>query len=564
MGNSLESSIVRICSANGVVVGAGFLVGERQVLTCAHVVAGALGLADDAPEKPRAPVYLDFPRTAPRKLVTARLVLWRPPRADGGDDIAGLELIGDPPHGAQAAPLAQVEDLWEHSFRAFGFPRGQDSGVWATGRLLGRQVTNWVQIEDVKETGFSVEPGFSGTPVWDSQVEAVVGMVVAAERRMNLKTAFAIPVDVLASSWPLLESLIHSFPSVETGAKAQDNDSSLDPNERPGSSRYTTNTGAGGKHAIGDHATFNETYNNYYQVDKSQLEQYFEELSEKGSQGMPGAFNVKGFPIRGQRHQEMHPGVRQRAVILTALPVEYQAVRMYLSSIHEETYRGTIYERGTFEAGGRSWDVAVAEIGMGNSAASSEAERAMNYFEPGVVLFVGVAGGIKDVVPGDVVAATKVYGYESGKVEKSLFRPRPEVGQSSYSLIQRARVEARKADWLQRVLGSTQAMNSSPRAIVGPIAAGEKVIASTRSDAFAFLRATYEDAIAVEMEGHGFLQATYRDQAVQALIVRGISDMIDDKRKRDTQNFQEVAAHHASAFAFEILAKLSAQQSVLA
>src|SRR2546429_2305932 len=36
-------------------------------------------------------------------------------------------------------------------------------------------------------------------------------MVVAAEKPMNLKTAFAIPVDVLARSWPLLESLIHPF-----------------------------------------------------------------------------------------------------------------------------------------------------------------------------------------------------------------------------------------------------------------------------------------------------------------------------------------------------------------
>jgi type II secretory pathway predicted ATPase ExeA len=36
-------------------------------------------------------------------------------------------------------------------------------------------------------------------------------MVVAAEKRLNLKTAFAIPVDVLVRSWPLLESLIHPF-----------------------------------------------------------------------------------------------------------------------------------------------------------------------------------------------------------------------------------------------------------------------------------------------------------------------------------------------------------------
>ncbi len=212
MQESLDASLVRIRTADGRIVGAGFLVGERQVLTCAHVVAAALGLADDTPEKPQAVVSLDLPRVAPRQLLTARVVLWRPPRAEKeGDDIAGLELDDDPPQGAQAAPLAQVDDLWEHAFRAFGFPRFQDSGVWTTGRLLGRQVSNWVQIEDVKAPGFAVEPGFSGTPVWDSQVEAVVGMVVAAERRMNLKTAFAIPVDVLAASWPLLESLIHPF-----------------------------------------------------------------------------------------------------------------------------------------------------------------------------------------------------------------------------------------------------------------------------------------------------------------------------------------------------------------
>src|SRR5437667_1185664 len=36
-------------------------------------------------------------------------------------------------------------------------------------------------------------------------------MIVAAEKRMNFKTAFAIPVDILVGSWPLLESLIHPF-----------------------------------------------------------------------------------------------------------------------------------------------------------------------------------------------------------------------------------------------------------------------------------------------------------------------------------------------------------------
>jgi hypothetical protein len=108
MQEPIEASLVRIHTADGHVVGAGFLVGERHILTCAHVVAGALVLADDKPDKPQALVSLDFPRVAPEQLLTARVVLWRPPRADGGDDIAGLELLDDPPHVAQAAPLAQV------------------------------------------------------------------------------------------------------------------------------------------------------------------------------------------------------------------------------------------------------------------------------------------------------------------------------------------------------------------------------------------------------------------------------------------------------------------------
>ena len=254
-----------------------------------------------------------------------------------------------------------------------------------------------------------------------------------------------------------------------------------------------------------------------------------------------------------------------RAVILTALSIEYLAVRAHLTELHEEMHpQGTIYERGRFSTDNQVWEVGIAEVGAGNAGAAVEAERAISYFKPDVLLFVGIAGGIKDVSIGDVVAATKVYGYESGKVESQFFT-RPKLGQSAYALVQRARSEARKGEWLWRLSSSP---SSELRVFVAPIAAGEKVVASKESDLFQFLRSSYNDAVAVEMEGFGFLSAVFAYPNIKAIVIRGISDLIEDKNldapesgQEPEQVRQEKASRHASAFAFELLAKLQTQPS---
>ena len=204
MADQLSASIVRILSLKGTVAGAGFLVADRRVLTCAHVVAQALGLAPDLLDIPQVQVQLDLPLIAKGRILNARVVCWQPPRADGGADVAGLELEGNLPTGAQSARLVKADDLWGHPFRVLGFPAGHDDGVWATGVLRGRQATGWVQIEDVKESGYRIQPGFSGAPVWNEELDGVAGMTVAAESRSEIKAAFIIPVDVLVKAWPEL------------------------------------------------------------------------------------------------------------------------------------------------------------------------------------------------------------------------------------------------------------------------------------------------------------------------------------------------------------------------
>lgn len=243
---------------------------------------------------------------------------------------------------------------------------------------------------------------------------------------------------------------------------------------------------------------------------------------------------------------------KKTAVILTALTVEKNAVLAHLADVHDVVHEaGTVYRVGTFASPTTDWIVATALIGAGNVGAAFEAERAVRHFNPEVTLFVGVAGGIKDVALGDVVAATDVFGYHSGKVSDT-FTPRPDVGKSSYALVQRAQAEAQSDDWLARRRDS----DGEPAVVVAPIAAGEQVVASTRSETYEFIRAHYDRAVAVEMEGRGFLAALHANQKVGALVLRGISDLLDDKDKTDAVGGQERAAANAAAFAFEVLAKL--------
>ena len=68
-----------------------------------------------------------------------------------------------------------------------------------------------------------------------------------------------------------------------------------------------------------------------------------------------------------------------RAVILTALPVEYLAVRAHLADLREEVHpKKTVYERGQFAGNGAVWDVGIVETGEGNPGAALEAERAIS------------------------------------------------------------------------------------------------------------------------------------------------------------------------------------------
>jgi adenosylhomocysteine nucleosidase len=242
-------------------------------------------------------------------------------------------------------------------------------------------------------------------------------------------------------------------------------------------------------------------------------------------------------------------------VILTALDVEYNEVRAGLSNVRTQVHpAGTRFDVGRVDAAGPL--VALTLTGKGNLPAGTLTERAITYFSPVAVIFVGVAGARRgDIALGDVVVATHVYAYHGATSEDDGTWARPRVWETAHGVDQTARYVARDRAWARRLPADV----SPSQVHFGPIAAGEQVHYSKISPNAAWLREHYNDAIAVEMEAAGVAQASYLNDARPTAVVRGISDLADPaKATADGSGWQRRAAASAAAFALTLATELAA------
>ncbi|MFJ7201976.1 purine phosphorylase [Streptomyces sp. NPDC098789] len=243
-------------------------------------------------------------------------------------------------------------------------------------------------------------------------------------------------------------------------------------------------------------------------------------------------------------------------VVLTALNLEYQAVRQRLAGpqVHRHM-RGTRFEVGSVQ--GTSCRVALGLTSKGNTSAAVIAERAIQEFSPVAVLFVGVAGALwENAKLGDVVMATHVYAYHGGTSEDDGLKGRPRVWEAPHGVSQLAAHLARLNDWAD----PTPPHEDMPQVRFGVIAAGEIVQNSRISAEAKWIREHYNDALAIEMEGAGVAQAGHLSGAPVA-IIRGISDRADGtKNTADDRNWQPRAAANAAAFAVRLAVELVGEQ----
>ena len=253
------------------------------------------------------------------------------------------------------------------------------------------------------------------------------------------------------------------------------------------------------------------------------------------------------------------------ALFVTALDLELQAVLGHLVPMASVKGRdGTIYECGLFRDVGQEWLVVVAETGAGTHPAQSIVTNAHIHFTPEIQIFVGMGGSRKPDVPkGSVVAADHVYMPYGGKYDENGFSARPREFAADPHLLGVARKVRRDKIWIERIKDPPGTkplpLKSYPVAFpplghIAPAVSTEAVVANTENDLANLIATSYGDACIVEMEGYGAIYAASQERK-PAIVIRGVSDMTEKKDPASDKVFQPIAASHAAAFAFELLAQ---------
>ncbi|MEX5271547.1 CHAT domain-containing protein [Kocuria sabuli] len=175
----------------GVVQGGGVWVGEKYILTCAHVIG-----------EPSQQVYARFTFASEKPILAHVALDWNGWLPEEQGDLALLELEEDPPIKAKPAPLRLGRDAIGRLCDAYGYPKGHEGGVHSAPTINGLARDGWFQLTAQVAHGHPIQKGFSGTGLFEEVTKAVVGIVVAKDLAAEVKGGFAIPLQHAKKAFP--------------------------------------------------------------------------------------------------------------------------------------------------------------------------------------------------------------------------------------------------------------------------------------------------------------------------------------------------------------------------
>lgn len=194
-----EFAVAQVLDMNGDRVGLGFLVADRLVLTCAHVVNAALGRDLRSVERPisTASVQLRFPFIGAANEQTERrsVVAGWFPAAETFDqtDVSLLHLA----EHVEADPLRLVEPHGRVDVQMMGPAPGRPHDGYVSGIVMGSADKSRLQVDEQVRGVFRARPGFSGGPVWRPGTSDVIGMLQSVGRGDSSVDAYVLNSSVL-------------------------------------------------------------------------------------------------------------------------------------------------------------------------------------------------------------------------------------------------------------------------------------------------------------------------------------------------------------------------------
>jgi nucleoside phosphorylase/CheY-like chemotaxis protein len=247
-------------------------------------------------------------------------------------------------------------------------------------------------------------------------------------------------------------------------------------------------------------------------------------------------------------------------VVMTALSDEYEKVLdlPFNWSAPIELDEQIYYQLGSVSSEGRSISVAaICALRMGPVPAATLACKAMAHLRPRIIGMTGICAGIKGSANlGDVVAATEVFSWESGKLigdTHEPFQPEPvsvTVSDSVLAKFQRIQSDRAWLDEVRRDYGRG-APASSLEVIMGPMATGSPVVSD--ADVVERIRKINRKTIGIEMEAYGALFAarSWRTSPPLAFCLKAVSDFASKDKDDSVRDY----AAYVSARVFGELLK---------
>ena len=160
--------------------GMGFYIKEGYLLTCAHVV-----------KNEKTKFLVDFPLdNKEKKKIPVSILLQLD---DPDEDIAILKMDNisfEISIIQQNTIFKSSHDYWGHSFQVFGCSNNTLSGDWVHGKLRGLDARGWLQAQRESVTSLSVRRGYSGSPVWDDEINGIIGIVVERYENIDIESSY--------------------------------------------------------------------------------------------------------------------------------------------------------------------------------------------------------------------------------------------------------------------------------------------------------------------------------------------------------------------------------------